>query len=145
MDLSSSDEMSIIPKRNWHGFCTVNGYEIFRSITKIRFNDRRLLLVAGVVIVVLLMMDFNNRMTELQRLTTDRDRLTTRVVQLTPTIQVFHTKIAYATSEVAVEGWAREQGKMIKTGDVPVVPISTINATAQPTPEVKPTQHLISN
>jgi cell division protein FtsB len=114
-------------------------------LPKIRFNDRRLLLVAGVVIVVLLMMDFNNRMTELQRLTTDRDRLTTRVVQLTQTIQVLNTKIAYATSEVAVEGWAREQGKMIKTGDVPIVPISPINATAQPTPAVKPTQHLISN
>jgi cell division protein FtsB len=101
--------------------------------------------VIGVVILVFLMMDFNNRMADLQRLSAERDHLTTRVVQLTQTIQVLNTKIAYATSDVAVDEWAREEGKLIKTGDVPIVPISPVNATPQPIAVVKPTQRVVSN
>jgi cell division protein FtsB len=114
-------------------------------LRKIRFNDRRILLVLVVVVIVLLMMDFNNRMAELQRLTADRDRLTTRVLELTRTIQVLDTKIAYATSDVAVNQWAREQGKMVKTGDMPIVPMSPVDATPQPTPAVQATQQVVSN
>ena len=115
------------------------------QMRRIKLNDKRILLVVGIVIVVLLMMDFNNRMAQLQRLTADRDQLTTRVVQLTQTIQVLNTKIAYATSDLAVEQWAREEGKMVKPGDVAIVPLSPANATAQPTPEAQPTPRQVTN
>lgn len=112
---------------------------------RFRFNDKRILLVVGIAVLVLLMMDFNNRMADLQRLTGERDKLSTRVGQLTQTIQVLNTKIAYATSDMAVEEWAREQGRMIKTGDVPIVPIAPPGATPQPTPTPEQTKQVVSN
>ena len=102
-------------------------------------------MVVGIVVLVFLMLDFNNRMSELQRLSSDRDQLTTHVVQLTQTIEVLNTKIAYATSDLAVEQWAREEGKMVKKGDVPIVPVSPYQATPQPTPVPVATKQPVNN
>ena len=106
----------------------------YSKLKGIKVNHLRILLVAGIILLVFLMLDFNNRMAELQRLSGQRDQLSTHVAQLTQTIDVLNTKIAYATSDLAVDQWAREQGKMIKTGDVPIVPVSAEQATPQPTP-----------
>jgi hypothetical protein len=99
----------------------------------------------GIAILVLLMMDFNNRMADLQRLTGERDHLSTRVGQLTQTIQVLNTKIAYATSDLAVEEWARQQGRMVKPGDMPIVPIAPAGGTPQPTPTSVATRRVVNN
>jgi cell division protein FtsB len=116
-----------------------------RRVKSIKVNHLRILMVVGIVVLVFLMLDFNNRMTELQRLSSDRDRLTTRVVQLTETIQDLNTEIAYATSDLAVDQWAREEGKMIKTGDVPIVPVSPDQVTPQPTQAPQAAPHVVNN
>ena len=117
----------------------------FRNLKNIKVNHLRVLMVVGIVVLVFLMLDFNNRMSELQRLSSDRDRLTTHVVQLTQTIEVLNTKIAYATSDLAVDQWAREEGKMIQKGDVPIVPVSPYQATPQPTPVPQVTKQPVNN
>ena len=117
----------------------------FQGIRHLKFNDRRLLLIVVVIVLVLLMMDFNNRMADLQRLTGQRNTLNTRVAELTQTIQVLNTQIAYATSDDAVQQWAREEGKMIKTGEVPIIPMAPVNETPQPSPTPQKAPQVVSN
>jgi cell division protein FtsB len=99
----------------------------------LRFFDKRVLIVLGVLILVLLMMDFNTRMGDLSRLKAQREKLSTQESQLAQTEQALNTQIAYATSDVAVQDYARNDGKMVQSGDVPLVPISPQGTTPQPT------------
>jgi len=99
----------------------------------IRFFDKRILIVLGVLILVLLMMNFNNRMVDLSRLNAQRETLTFQVAQLVQTEQLLDTQIAYATSDLAVQDYARNDGKMAQSGDIPIVPVSPQGVTPQPT------------
>ena len=98
--------------------------------------------MAGVIILIFLMMDFNNRMNELTRLNQEYDKLSSQVTQLAQTAQLLDTQIAYATSNVAVQDYARNSGKMIQPGDNPIVPFAPQGSTPQPTviPTTNPTQ-----
>jgi cell division protein FtsB len=98
-----------------------------------RFFDKRFLLVLGILILVLLMVDYNKRMSELTNLNTQLDNLSTEEFQLEQTKQLFNTQIAYATSDVAVQDYARNNGKMAQPGDIPIVPLSPGDSTVQPT------------
>jgi hypothetical protein len=94
----------------------------------------------GIVILVLLIMDFNSRMAELRRLTSEKDIVGAQATQLVQTNVYLETQIAYATSERAVDEWARENQHMQQPGDNPVVPIAPANSTPVPTatPAVTP-------
>ncbi|HEX2979416.1 MAG TPA: hypothetical protein VHO48_04035 [Anaerolineaceae bacterium] len=111
----------------------------------LRLIDKRILWVGVVVVLVLLMMDFNNRMSELLRLEDERDKVSTDVGYLESTQDHLRTQIAYATSEVAVEEWARSEGHMAREGDVAVVPVSPLGFTPvpqiTPAPTAKPVQN----
>jgi len=111
----------------------------------VRFFDKRVLIVLGVLILVLLMMDFNNRMGDLSRLKAQRATLTFQVDQLLQTEQLLDTQIAYATSDLAVQDYARNDGKMAQTGDVPIVPIAPQGSTPQPTPTPQNVPTVVSN
>jgi cell division protein FtsB len=76
-----------------------------------------------IVVIILLMAEFNNRMTELNRLTVQRDRAAAQITNLVQTQIFVQTQIAYATSEAAVEQWAYEEGRLVRPGDNPVVPV----------------------
>ena len=89
---------------------------------KLVFSDRRLLVVATLVILVLLMMNFSNRLGDLLRLNAERDQMQATVNVLSATEASLQTQIAYATSVVAVIERARSEGRLIKSGDVAVVP-----------------------
>jgi len=111
----------------------------------IRFFDKRVLIVLGVLILVLLMMDFNNRMGDLSRLKSQRDKLGTQEAQLAQTEQSLNTQIAYATSDLAVQDYARNDGKMVQTGDVPLVPIPQQGTTPQPSPTSTTVPNTVEN
>jgi cell division protein FtsB len=111
----------------------------------IRFIDKRVLIVLGVLILVLLMMDFNTRMGDLSRLKTQRDKLGTQEAQLAQTEQSLDTQIAYATSDLAVQDYARNNGKMVQTGDIPLVPIPPQSMTPQPTPTITSVPTVVEN
>jgi hypothetical protein len=95
--------------------------------------DKRILIVVGLIILIVLMMDFNNRMNELTRLNSQRDALYTEEAQLASTQNYLNTQIAYATSDLAVQDYARNSGKMVQPGDKPLVPIAPAGSTVQPT------------
>jgi len=100
--------------------------------------EKRQIILAGVIIVfIVLIADLNSRLMELDRLKAERNRVATQYFWVTSTEAVLKTQIAYASSDAAVEQWAREEGHMAKEGDVVIVPMVEKGATQQP--EILPT------
>ena len=101
------------------------------------------LLVIGLIVLTLLVMDFNNRMAELRRLSDKKEDVAVEATNLIQTQVQLETQIAYATSEGAVEGWAYEEGHMVREGENLVIPLEypgftpeeTILPTATPVPK----------
>ena len=84
-------------------------------------KDKRVILVLALVILVLLFLNFNQRMILLSKLRGQQKELTQEYAQLEGTRAALQTEIAYANSNDAVEEWAREEGRMIQEGDIPIV------------------------
>ncbi len=102
--------------------------------------SRKQIVVASVIILfVFLMMDLNARLAELSRQSGQRDRMQTEAVNLMRTEAALQAKIDYATSDLAVEEWAREQGHMQRSGDVVIVPLPGEGVTPTPAVTVEPT------
>ncbi len=103
------------------------------------------LIIVGFVVLVLLVMDFNNRMAELRRLTAEKENVSARVTSLVQTQLSLETQVAYATSEAAVYYWAYNFERLGKEGDVLVVPIQQQGSLPQPTPTPAVTPQVIHN
>ncbi len=86
------------------------------------------------VVSALMIMDFNSRLAEFKRLSTQRDSVSVQVTSLAQTESSLQTQIAYATSEAGVWEWAYENGKWVRKGDVLVVPVSPGKSTPVPKP-----------
>lgn len=112
---------------------------------RIKVNKKRLVIAGLLVLFVFLMMDLNSRLSELSRLTAQRNVMRTEVFQLTQTEMALHTQIAFATSDVAVEQWAREQGHMALPGDQVVVPLPPAQVTPVPVIPALPTPRAVEN
>jgi hypothetical protein len=100
-------------------------------------NWRYALLLLVLVVLALLVMEFNNRTGELHRLERERERALTRLEEQQGTQQSLEGAIAYATSDRAVDEYAREYGKQSQPGDQVVV---ILPGEATPTPEPLPAQ-----
>jgi cell division protein FtsB len=107
---------------------------------RLRKNKNQIIVIAVVIISVFLLMDLNSRVSEYFSVTSQRNKVGTEVAKLWQTQQVLKTQLAYAQSDAAAEEWAREEGYLIKPGDVRVIPLSageitpTPRSTAVPTP-----------
>ncbi len=112
---------------------------------KIRIDPKRLIVIGALVLGFLLLMGLFDRLTELSSLNRLEKTIEIEVAQNTATIQSLYTQIAYATSEAAVEEWAREEGHMARPGDVLIVPIAPGNPTAQGIIQPTPTQRPVAN
>ena len=106
----------------------------WEKLKQFHWNDRRLILVAVIILLVLLMMGFNNRMVRALELEEQAQAMTTRMAELEQTKVYLEAQIAFATSEKAVEQWAREDAKLIKEGDVPIIILPPSKPTPTPTP-----------
>jgi len=107
---------------------------LWEKLKQFHWNDRRVILVVVIILLVLLMMDFNNRMVRALELEQQAQAMTTRMAELEQTKVYLEAQIAYATSEKAVEQWAREDAKLIKEGDVPIIILPPSKPTPTPTP-----------
>jgi cell division protein FtsB len=108
--------------------------KISALLQKIHLDTRRAVLIGAIILLVVLMMDFNNRLSELLNLNEQKDKVIVKVTALAITARALDTQIAYATSEAAVGEWARQEGHMAKPGDIPIVPLAPVGYTPQPTP-----------
>ena len=102
-------------------------------------------LVVGLVVLALLVMDFNNRMAELHRLSSQRDRVAVEATGLMSTQNSLQTQIANATSESAVQEWAYQEAHWARDGEVAVVPVAPPGATPVPEPTPEPTPVVQTN
>ncbi len=98
-------------------------------------SKRQIIAIALFLLFVLLVMDLNNRVTELFRLTSQRDAIKEEVVDLKRTEEAYVTKVAYATSDAAVGDWAYEDGHKSLPGDNMINPLAEPNYTP-PAPTV---------
>ncbi len=112
--------------------------ELWEKIKQVNWADRRLITIIVIIILVFLMMDFNNRMTTMIRLGNEEAGLQTRIAELKATQVKLEDQIAYATSEIALEEWARESNRMIEDGDHPIILLQPGDYKPQPTPTPEP-------
>jgi hypothetical protein len=104
-------------------------------LSRFRFLRYIFVILAG-VILLWLVMDLNSRMTVLKRLSIEQGYVQQDADDIIRTKAVLQTEEAYAKSDAAAEAWAREQG-MVRSGDVPVIPLQSTPIELSPTP--KPT------
>ncbi len=104
------------------------------------------LVVIGLIVLTLLVMDFNNRMAELRRLSDKKEDVAVEATGLMQTQVHLQTQLAYATSEAAVVEWAYEEGHMVREGENLVIPLEypgfTPEVTVIPTPTPEPESNL---
>lgn len=101
------------------------------------FDFRKITIYIALIVIFFLLMGLSARFNELTKLTEQSNLMQTEVAALKITEYAIETQIAYATSEIAVEEYARESGYMVKPGEVLVVPLSDNKIT--PTPITIPT------
>ena len=96
------------------------------------FDFRKITIYIALIVIFFLLMGLSARFNELTKLTEQNNLMQTEVAALKITEYAIETQIAYATSEIAVEEYAREQGYMVKPGEVLVVPLSDNKVTPTP-------------
>jgi cell division protein FtsB len=101
--------------------------------------------IAAIILLLMLMMNLNTRLGEYFRLVSERDVVSTQIIYDQMTRVALETRVAYASSEQAVEDWARNDAHMIRPGDKFVVPVTPVGQTPQPQIEVTPTQTPVEN
>ena len=104
------------------------------KLPKIPFNLKKAGLAAMAVLLFFLVMDLNNRLNELSRLSAQQEKAATVIAQLESTLSRLDTQVAFANSEGAVEEWAYEEGHMTRPGENLVIPLMPAGST--PIPEV---------
>jgi len=106
-------------------------------VKNLQIDFRKFSIYIALVVIFFLLMGLSARYNELSKLSDQNNLMQTEVVSLRITNSHIETQIGYATSEVAVEEYAREKGYMVKPGEVLIVPLSSSELT--PTPVLQPT------
>jgi hypothetical protein len=102
-----------------------------------KFKWRNILVIVGLFLAVVLLVDFNRRMEELDRLTSQLNAVSTEATAVIQTQTALAGQVAYATSDAAVKEWAYEN-KMVRPGEHPVVVVPGANVTLTPEPSLAP-------
>ena len=85
------------------------------------------------------MMNLNSRLGEYFRLSSERDKLSSEVNDLTRPEVALDTQVAYATSDRAVEDWARNDAHLARPGDKLIIPVTPVDQTPVPVQQVTST------
>ena len=102
------------------------------KIGRLTIQPQRIAILLGIAILLFLILDFNTRVEGLSRLQhglSTQQALGTGVVV---TQYALETQVAYATSDAAVQEYARNQARLIQPGDNVVIPIAVPGATPAP-------------
>ncbi len=99
------------------------------KIGRVEIKPQRIAIFAGIVVLLFLIMEFNARAVELGRLSRDAATVAARATEVMLQQYNLQTAATYATSDISVEEWARDQNRMIKPGDVLVIPVQKPGTT----------------
>ncbi len=92
---------------------------------------QRFPLVVGAMLLVFVLLAFTQRVSEYLRLSEQLENQQARLTELAATQTSLEDQIAYATSQAAVEEWAREDARWSRDGDFVVIPIAPADATPE--------------
>ena len=90
---------------------------------KLIYDKKQVTIVILIIIFFFMLLGLNSRLSELFRLSDQQTIMQTKVASLKNTDIALNTQIAIATSDLAVESWARDQGHMAQPGDMVIVPL----------------------
>jgi hypothetical protein len=96
-----------------------------------KFKWQNILITLGLILAVVLLIDFNHRMEELDRLTAKLESVRAEGTAVMHTQEALLIQVAYATSDGAVEKWAYES-KWIRVGEHPVELLASGSVTVTP-------------
>jgi hypothetical protein len=99
------------------------------KLGRFEFKPQRIVIFAAIGLLLLLVMEFNARVEELSRLKHEAGTVAARATEVMHTQYNLQTAAAYATSDLAVQEWAREQNRMVQPGDVLVIPLPAGSTT----------------
>lgn len=108
-------------------------------------NWRRVATFIGIALLTLAVIEFNNRLEDLNRLTDEANDYRARATQSVQTQAALQTQVAFATSDAAVDQYAREENHMIQEGDIPGAPVGNSQNQIIPTPTPAPTSTPMPN
>jgi len=97
-------------------------------------NSKRFIFYGILLLLFLLLMGLSARVNELNQLTEQYQMMVTDVSALRATNSYLETQVAFASSDEAVDEYAREYGMMVKPAEILVIPISPNKPT--PTTEI---------
>ena len=100
------------------------------------FNSKRFIFYGILLLLFLLLMGLSARVNELNQLTEQYQMMVTDVSALRATNSYLETQVAFASSDEAVDQYAREYGMMVKPAEILVIPISP----NKPTPTTESSQ-----
>ena len=97
------------------------------------------LVIITIAVLALLVIEFNQRTSELNRLKAESELVNAKYKSRLATRSALEEQLVYATSEAAVIQWAHEDGHMVRPGEYQVIPLQNqvITPTATPTPKPK--------
>jgi cell division protein FtsB len=99
----------------------------------------RLWIVLAAVGGILLLGDLNRQMANARQLERDATALETETTALETQQAQLETDLAAAGSDAQVEEWARNQARMVRDGEVLVIPLPAADVVT-PTPQVAPSR-----
>ena len=96
---------------------------------------RNILIVLGLLLAVVLLIDFNRRVQQLDRMTAQLQSVSAEATSVMQTQVGLLTQVSYASSDKSVEAWAY-QNKWVRAGEHPIglVPSGEVTPTPEPTP-----------
>jgi hypothetical protein len=100
-----------------------------KKMKKLGYDKKQITIVILIIIFFFMLLGLNSRLSELFRLSDQQSIMQTKVIALKNTDITLYTQIAIATSDLAVEAWARDQGHMAQPGDAVIIPLQPSYAT----------------
>jgi cell division protein FtsB len=85
--------------------------------------------IVSLVIFAFLVVSFNSRIAEQRELVAQSEIIRAKRDALRLTDANLDAQIAFATSDAAVEEWAYEEARWVRSGDQPIVPVSPSKST----------------
>ncbi len=100
----------------------------------IRTHAKQILIAAAIVVAIFLLLDYQSRLNQLNKVEAVRNTVAQEVVELRQTQQSLEQELDYAKSDAMVEQFARVDLNAGQSGDVRVIPRGSGAATPTPLP-----------
>jgi cell division protein FtsB len=96
--------------------------ELKSFLRRIPLNNLQIILIALAIVGGRLVVDFGQRIVEGQKKIVEQRALEAEIAELKENQQELETTKAYYSSPAYVEAWAHNQGKMVRPGEILVIP-----------------------